>query len=115
VASAARFTCIANSWLLHLALTWSMSTGTASTTDGRIFGCARAHRAPPADARVARRLGIAVSTVMGGAFRAQMTVGGKLRSLGQFATADAAAVEYDRAALEIFGSFARLNFPGVRP
>jgi hypothetical protein len=51
----------------------------------------------------------------GRGYQAQITIGGETRSLGQFTTAVAAALEYDGAALEAFGSYARLNFPGVRP
>lgn len=45
-------------------------------------------------------------------WRARITVDGRKRSLGLYATPDAAARAYDSAAVEIFGEFAALNFPG---
>lgn len=48
-------------------------------------------------------------------YRAQITVGGKTRSLGHFASAEVAAIAYDQAAREAFGWFARLNFPEGQP
>ena len=51
----------------------------------------------------------------GGRWRAQISVGGKNRYLGTFATPELAARAYDAAALPAFGRFARLNFPGETP
>lgn len=42
---------------------------------------------------------------------AQITVNGKTRGLGYFATAEEAAARYDIAAIEAWGEFARPNFP----
>jgi hypothetical protein len=44
-------------------------------------------------------------------WRARITVDGKHRGLGYHATEEAAARAYDRAARQLFGEFARLNFP----
>lgn len=44
-------------------------------------------------------------------WRAQIAKGGKKRHLGLFESAEIAARAYDAAALELFGEFARLNFP----
>jgi hypothetical protein len=42
---------------------------------------------------------------------ASIKINGKSRTLGYFASAEAAARSYDTAALDLFGEFARLNFP----
>lgn len=47
-----------------------------------------------------------------GKWAAQIQGGGHHRYLGQFATPEEAARAYDVAAVELFGEFARLNFPG---
>lgn len=46
-----------------------------------------------------------------GRWNARIHVNGRRRSLGYFATAEQAAVAYDSAAREIFGEFARPNYP----
>lgn len=45
-------------------------------------------------------------------WKAQIKVEGRSRTLGRFATAAEAARIYDKAAREIAGEYARLNFPG---
>lgn len=50
-----------------------------------------------------------------GRYRARIRVGMADISLGYFSDAEAAARAYDRAAVEHFGDFARLNFPGDVP
>lgn len=44
-----------------------------------------------------------------GTFRAKIRVAGKLKNIGHYATAVAAALAYNEAAREHFGEFARLN------
>jgi hypothetical protein len=45
-------------------------------------------------------------------WRARIGIDGKKVSLGLYATAEEAARAYDAAAVEAFGEFAHLNFPG---
>lgn len=47
----------------------------------------------------------------GGRWRARIRVDGKLLNFGSHETEEAAARAYDAAASELFGEFARLNFP----
>lgn len=44
-------------------------------------------------------------------WRAQITIDGRARSLGQYNTKEEAAQAYDDAAREHFGEFAVVNFP----
>ena len=44
-------------------------------------------------------------------FESRIKVDGKCRYLGLFLTAEAAALAYDAAAREVFGDYARTNFP----
>jgi len=46
-----------------------------------------------------------------GKFQACVKQGGWKEYLGSFATAEEAACAYDAKAIELFGEFARLNFP----
>ena len=50
-------------------------------------------------------------TTSTGRWRALIVIGGRRRHLGYFEHAADAARAYDRAALDLFGDFARLNFP----
>jgi hypothetical protein len=47
----------------------------------------------------------------GDKFDGHIKVGGRKLHLGRFSTATAAALAYDRAALQYHGEYARLNFP----
>jgi len=49
----------------------------------------------------------------GGKWEAQIVSGGKKYYLGRFTTPEDAARAYDKAALDMFGDFARLNFPSA--
>jgi hypothetical protein len=44
-------------------------------------------------------------------FYAQITFNGKVHNLGRFTNQQHAAIAYDKAAVQHFGEFARLNFP----
>lgn len=46
-------------------------------------------------------------------FRASITMNGKTKSIGHFSSEREAALAYDNAAREEFGSFAKLNFPDM--
>jgi hypothetical protein len=54
---------------------------------------------------------ILVSGVWKGKWKATITIQGKAKHLGSFSSEVEAAKAYDRAAVEIFGEFALLNFP----
>lgn len=45
-------------------------------------------------------------------WRARITVSRKTQHLGTFSTAEEAALAYDAAAINTWGEYARLNFPG---
>lgn len=46
-----------------------------------------------------------------GRFRVQICVNGKIKTVGRFVEIECAARAYDKAAKELHGEFARLNFP----
>ncbi|MEN6337259.1 MAG: AP2 domain-containing protein [Phycisphaerales bacterium] len=50
-----------------------------------------------------------------GKWRATIHIKGKSIWIGHFATEEEAARAYDRRAVELFGEFARLNFPEEWP
>ena len=56
-----------------------------------------------------------VDRAMSGKFRARIWADGKSRHLGCFTTVVEAALAYDHAAKQMFGEFARLNFPNGSP
>lgn len=65
-----------------------------------------------ANTRALSSLGKGVRRVTGSKrFQAQLKVSGKNLYLGCFDTTEEAALAYDRKAREVFGQFARLNFP----
>lgn len=49
----------------------------------------------------------------GRGYRAQISVDRRKHNLGNYATAEAAALAYDQAAIRLHGEFARLNFPDL--
>ncbi len=69
------------------------------------------NKGPYRKARPTGFKGIWRSGVIKSPWRAGIRVFGKLHGLGTYSTAEDAARAYDRAAMEHFGEFARLNFP----
>jgi hypothetical protein len=68
-----------------------------------------ANMRPQANSEVALK-GVHVARLTG-RYTAQITCQGVRKHLGCFATAEEAARAYDKAARELFGEFARTNYP----